>query len=280
MGLTEDNINSRVAEELAFKLRLERPLAPKIRNIFRQMGKNLAVVYTETGIPLNAAEYHDDFVAVLKPTYVKAAKGVGDQIRENIKSYFGPVENKQEAIVSANIREFVDTQPVQAANEITETNQKQINESLTKVITDAALEGEELSQAEIGERAGKDFTDTNLYRGDLIAETEVQNAVEGSKFTELETILALSLVIGGVSITDRVKREWVTVLDTKTRDSHVRADGQRVEGTHTPFRVGSSLMKYPGDSSLGAPVKEIARCRCGAHTMLSPDQPIAEQVAF
>jgi hypothetical protein len=52
-----------------------------------------------------------------------------------------------------------------------------------------------------------------------------------------------------------IDREWVAVLDNSTRDTHVQADGQR-RGLQ-PFDVGNSRLRFPGDTSLGAEVKEI-----------------------
>lgn len=280
MALTEQDIQERVASELAFKLRLERPLAIQFRQLFRQIGKDLAAVYEATGSALDATEYQTDILGLLKPVYRKAAKEVSTVLRDNIKSFFEPIETKQDAEINNAIRSFVNDAPEERAQAITDTNQQAINTAITGAITAMALEGIEPTTADIAERAGKDFVESNLFRGDMIAETEVLNAVEGSKFTELNTVLTLGLIVGGVSVRDRVKREWVTVLDKRTRESHVAADGQRVEGTNAPFSVGSSRLRYPGDTSLGADIKEIIRCRCGAHTMLSPDQPVAEQVAF
>lgn len=56
-----------------------------------------------------------------------------------------------------------------------------------------------------------------------------------------------------------VKRIWRTMKDEKVRPTHRRAFGQK-RSPGKPFRVGSSVMMYPGD--LSAPVEETANCRC------------------
>lgn len=58
-----------------------------------------------------------------------------------------------------------------------------------------------------------------------------------------------------------ISKTWVTVGDTKVRDAHMRANGQTVEVTQ-PFQVGGELLKYPGDTSLGASFANIINCRC------------------
>jgi HK97 family phage portal protein len=57
------------------------------------------------------------------------------------------------------------------------------------------------------------------------------------------------------------KKQWLATEDGRTRDSHASADGQEVDMTET-FSVGGYKMMHPGDTSLGAPVSEIANCRC------------------
>lgn len=67
----------------------------------------------------------------------------------------------------------------------------------------------------------------------------------------------------------QIRREWHCTKDSRTRHSHGMADGQIVEGTKKPFKVGGYKMMFPGDSSLGAPGHEIYNCRC---TVSSPEK--------
>lgn len=54
---------------------------------------------------------------------------------------------------------------------------------------------------------------------------------------------------------------WVTMGDSRVRASHRQANGQRILDTQA-FQIGSSLLNYPADGSLGADVAEIVHCRC------------------
>ena len=67
----------------------------------------------------------------------------------------------------------------------------------------------------------------------------------------------------------KIRREWKCTKDSRTRHSHGMADGQIVEGTKKPFKVGGYKMMFPGDGSLGAPGHEIYNCRC---TVSSPEE--------
>jgi len=57
------------------------------------------------------------------------------------------------------------------------------------------------------------------------------------------------------------RREWIPTNDDRTRDSHAAADGQ-IKPMDEPFIIGGYQMNYPGDMSLGAPLSEVAECRC------------------
>lgn len=60
--------------------------------------------------------------------------------------------------------------------------------------------------------------------------------------------------------TNRVKyKKWTAHLDSRTRDSHINADGQ-VQLVGEPFSVGSALLEYPCDP--GGPAAEVVNCRC------------------
>ena len=61
--------------------------------------------------------------------------------------------------------------------------------------------------------------------------------------------------------TKKWDRIWIASSDSRTRDTHAAANGQRcsVDGM---FTIGGSQMKWPGDRSSGAPAHETIHCRC------------------
>ena len=54
---------------------------------------------------------------------------------------------------------------------------------------------------------------------------------------------------------------WNTILDGRERFTHNLADGQMQE-IDMPFEVGTSLLMFPHDDSLGADPSELINCRC------------------
>ena len=65
-----------------------------------------------------------------------------------------------------------------------------------------------------------------------------------------------------------VAEEWLTSLDGRERDDHAEADGQ-VVAVDTTFEVGGVYLDHPGDP--GAPVGQIANCRCAVVPVLADD---------
>lgn len=95
------------------------------------------------------------------------------------------------------------------------------------------------------------------YRGENIARTELLSSLHEAQDEGLR-----QLIDRGQVQTDAVTREWDAAGDSATRDSHRAMDGQQ-KRPDEPFTTGNGYqMRYPGDSSLGAPGEEIINCRC------------------
>jgi len=107
-------------------------------------------------------------------------------------------------------------------------------------------------------------------RAGVIATTETNDSLNFATTTEAEAIAAPQnrdeAIAAGIAVA-LLQKQWVTVRDNKVRSTHVRADRQRVR-LGTPFTVGGFRLQRPSDSSLGAPAKETARCRCKAITII------------
>lgn len=101
------------------------------------------------------------------------------------------------------------------------------------------------------------------YRGEMIARTESIHAFNAAELESARQVVAT----GAVREKD-VKREWDSAGDRKVRPAHKAMDGQQV-GLDEPFRSpdGAFLM-YPGDTTLGAPARDVINCRCRVKTVI------------
>lgn len=86
-----------------------------------------------------------------------------------------------------------------------------------------------------------------IWRRELIARTETTRAANLGAKTLFET--------WGVE-----RKEWLSTMDDRTRDTHKDVNGQIVN-INTPFTLSNGIeIMQPGDSS--APLSETAACRC------------------
>lgn len=58
-----------------------------------------------------------------------------------------------------------------------------------------------------------------------------------------------------------IVKTWNSLLDGRERPAHHDAHGQEVT-VASAFTVGGASLRFPGDSSLGAPLSQTANCRC------------------
>lgn len=95
-------------------------------------------------------------------------------------------------------------------------------------------------------------------RSDLIAFQNVGLGESWARQTEAELINDAELLTD-TGETVAVTKEWVTILDEKTRDPHRMADGQ-VVGVNESFIVAGEALSMPRDPN--GSMSNIANCRC------------------
>lgn len=101
--------------------------------------------------------------------------------------------------------------------------------------------------------------DRNLrLRGETVARTETLTAVLSAKHEAF--LQALSKSNRDASL---VTRKWRSAGDGRVRHTHMVLNAQEVRGMDLPFQSPSgALLRYPGDTSLGAGAGEVINCRC------------------
>ena len=88
----------------------------------------------------------------------------------------------------------------------------------------------------------------------MIARTETHNAAVYAQYqvsVEYETYYG-----------ERLYKQWSATRDKRVRDTHRAMNRHPVIPLNQAFTVGGSQMLMPGDSTLGAPAREVINCRC------------------
>lgn len=118
------------------------------------------------------------------------------------------------------------------------------------IIAKAGKQG--LSIPDTAELLRREWQQLTSYRAIVIARTEVLSISNHAQY------------IGSKDVAQQVglqlDKVWLATSDSRTRDTHRTANGQRV-GIDELFTVGGYHAMYPGDSER-LPVKELIQCRC------------------
>lgn len=129
---------------------------------------------------------------------------------------------------------------------ITEATRKKIR----TLIIDALQSGE--GSVEIAKLIQKDLS-FSYERATRIVQTEMTAAQNASQHYALSQF----------ADTSTLTKNWLATNDQRTRATHEAAHlSQRDIPYNEPFLVGGAKLMYPGDTSLGAPAREVIRCRC------------------
>jgi hypothetical protein len=101
--------------------------------------------------------------------------------------------------------------------------------------------------------------DRNLkLRGETIARTETYTSVMSAKHEAYQQ--GLDAAGRDASL---VTRKWRSAGDGRVRHTHMILNAQEVTGMDLPFMSPSgAMLRYPGDTALGAGAGEIINCRC------------------
>ena len=145
----------------------------------------------------------------------------------------------------------------QKVTQITNTTQDQAIRVINKTVEQAQLDGigEEATAALLVDTMRKQGGILSTYRAAMISRTESHSAAMTSNQTAAK---ATGL---------KLKKEWVSAKNERTRVPHKQANGQIVN-IDEPFMVDGERLMTPGDPSGSA--GNIINCRC-ASVYLAPE---------
>ena len=111
---------------------------------------------------------------------------------------------------------------------------------------------------EIAQRAGDRYADRLLQlRGEMLARTEALTSLHAGQYQAL-----LQSVDNGAVRADQLRRTWRSAGDGRVRHTHRGLNGDSVGLTEAFTSPSGARMRFPGDTSLGAPGDEVIGCRC------------------
>lgn len=233
-------IKQSAESDLGSKLRLEAAFKRDLRPIFASMVRDLLTQFAANGTESDATVYQSELEAALRRHY--------ERVQREFRGTVDPDPDLDEALLLIFLL-YRNSRAPQQARIITGTNQRMIRDAIATARADLFPQGVTDSRSIAANAAGV-MRSRAPGRIETIALTETQNAAENTKNQEAQEA-------------ERIRKTWVTVGDKRVRPTHRAASGQRRD-IDEPFIVGGAALMYPGDMSLGAPIRETAGCRCSA----------------
>lgn len=294
---TAEEVNNQAAEDLALKMKLEGKFARDIRSLFRRIGTDFAGSYVRDFRTLDLDVYKDDLSALLRMNYRRIGDKFGFNLLKEVDDdgkswvpyvvkddiYYETIiknrklfehllkidnqkqitNDEREMLIDSELAVEIRALAEQESQLIIDTTKRNLDQDVNDVVAEAAIAGIFLTPVETAEKARKKFIKRGNARSEVIAETETETMAELSKQTEIDVLVATGATIGGALIQTSFTKEWVAVLDNRTRESHMLADGQNVP-LQEKFLVQGELLKHPGDPSASA--SNRINCRCSSVT--------------
>ena len=252
--------------DLTEKIRFERRLADDMRAFNRRLVRLTVRSQAEgTGV-VDAATLEPDLRKILSDHYDRVTPAFDSQITEVLPEDIEATDGETAAIAAALAIFFTGRAPEQAGI-ITATNQRDITAAIDQAIDISQVEaaaGRRQTRIDIAIQSGVNLSRKLMGRVTGISSLETQSAAEAAKMTEAQVLTGQPpSVTGGSLRVTNVTKEWFTQGDEVVRPAHVAADSQE-QDLNTPFTVGGQLLRFPGDTSLGATVSNVINCRCSS----------------
>jgi len=256
------DIMRRANRDLALKLRLENLIKPPLKRLLRNIAEVFRLKYSQTGEIVNVDDYNSELVGILRTHYRRVSAAFLGVDRKQIKSL-----ERKDAITDAintSLAEYILIHSEKQSKIILRTVKDELDEAIFKSIQTSIQNGVEPDPAVIAKLVNDDFAKKINGKAEIISITETQNIAEKTKEVEFESITE-----SGDPTADLFVKQWVSILDGKTRPWHAAADGQRV-AINQPFIVKGERLMYPGDTSFGVSPDNIINCRC-SHLLVRLD---------
>ncbi len=260
-------------KELRQKLKLEVAFSKEIRSLFKRMRDDFRISIA-WNMRVDANKYEPEWVSLLEKHYNRVQKSFTNNVQEFVSESKGwQFKQEEEEDIDADLLALAllayrDQRAPEQAEFISSTNQLDMNNSIAQARREIAEQEMSPDNRTLALVAAAFLARKFKGRVGGISTLETQAPAEATKLVEAQLLSGRTPEIlpnQPVTLDQRpvteANKQWVTVGDSVVRKTHV-AVNRRTINIDDVFIVGGFQMRHPGDSSLGAPIREIANCRC------------------
>lgn len=257
------SVATEARRDLIQKLNLEQKLAREISKINNKITAGTIKSFNDSGLSFDASTLEVDLADTLNEHYQKTTNVFASQLIADLPDDILATVD-EETLIQESLALYMLARAADQAAIITKTNQKNVDDSVVTARQSRDDDDKPLSHRDQARAAGVLTARKLRTRLQGIATTETQNAAETAKGTAVEVLAGRTpSIVRGSPSSAGVPKEWVTVGDEKVRMAHVVADSQVVD-LSKPFTVDGQLLRWPGDTALGATVANVINCRCSS----------------
>lgn len=183
---------------------------------------------------------------ILMRLYSDSIESISEKQFNSIKKSRNIIYEKKDALQDFEELsiDYILTKGADLSVQLTDTTRKDVQNIIAEGIKDN-LSSKEIAKF-IKEKAG-----ISRSRAELISRTEVHSSANWASMESTQSI--------SNELNIEFKKVWNTTEDERTRSSHRKADGQKVDMDES-FLVNDEKLMYPGDSSGSA--SNVINCRC------------------
>lgn len=234
-----------------FERRMLRPTAKLVRE-HMTIGTQGFVDDGMVGIDASLDGREPEWFRLLTPVYSSVGQTFGSRTQASLAGKMLSLETKQaqeyEAF-EALLYSWIENEGLAQAKKLADTTKA----TLRDVVLAGQKEG--VSSAQIAVDMRRSIPGLSRLRARTISRTEVHNA---AGFANHNAAVSMGL---------ETEKFWLAHPGPRTRLSHLEAgDGPWIP-LNQPYtfegKSGMVQLRYPGDSSIGAPPEETVNCRCG-----------------
>jgi hypothetical protein len=253
-----------VDSDVKEKMRLELIFQKELRNLFVRINKENSQNIFANGSSISADKFKSEFESLLRKHYLRVQNSFFGRVSKTLIEEDQGLSDGELALLISAFLFWRDNHAPKQAGIISNTNQRQINDSLSRARELLTEQEQDINNRALALTSAAIFRRLYESRIENIATTETQSSSESTKLMESATLSGedpKKILTPILPIVSKTMKMWKTVGDNLVRPIHKAANNQRRE-LNKAFDVGGEQLMYPGDSSLGATAKNISHCRC------------------